>query len=66
MELGLVSKKAKSICTCGHTGDGDFSQHADLFQAGHGACLVPGCECEQFSWKSFTPEYEAKLESRRN
>jgi len=61
----------KSICTCGHTGDGPKSQHNDgPFNAGHGECLqtrrVPGgtkaCDCPQFTWKAFLPGIEDKLQ----
>jgi len=41
-----------SRCTCGHTGDGPRSQHDDRYAKGHGACLVDGCLCMQFSWAS--------------
>lgn len=51
----------KSVCTCGHTGDGARSQHTGF--GGHGACQatpVDGrneCRCGQFSWKGWTREY---------
>lgn len=46
----------KSICTCGHTGDGAQSQHTGF--GGHGACIFDGGACcGQFSWARWTPEY---------
>lgn len=46
---------AKSICQCGHKGDGDNSEH-DGYN-GHGKCNVKGCNCNRFTWKSFIPEF---------
>jgi hypothetical protein len=51
----------KSICRCRHRGDGSASQHDGVI--GHGACLVPGCGCEKFSWARFINE--AKEEESR-
>ena len=50
--------KPKSICACGHLGDGPYSDHRDLIQPGHGGCKIPGCSCVRFSWKRFTKAYE--------
>ena len=47
----------KSICSCGHTGDGRYTQHKDRIAAGHGACKVKGCECKQFTWVKWHSEY---------
>jgi len=53
-ELRILWKgRPKSICTCGHTGDGPNSQHADRYGLGHGACKVEGCNCKQFTWDKF-------------
>ena len=52
----LLKGKPKSICTCGHTGDGPNSQHADRYGIGHGACTVEGCNCKQFTWDRFIEE----------
>jgi len=58
-----MSPGAKSMCTCGHAGDGDpktaprppvISHHAGPL--GHGYCLVAGCDCEKFTWASSIPE----------
>ncbi len=43
----------RSLCTCGHTGDGPGSQHTDTLTPGHGRCTVRGCACRQFSWSCF-------------
>jgi hypothetical protein len=51
----------KSLCSCGHSGDGAYSQHRDILQRGHGACKVKGCTCELFSWAGFTDMFKAKL-----
>ncbi len=61
-------KGPKSICACGHTGDGPDSQHITEAPSlgslpadgdpnqGHGACTVDGCSCQKFSWKGFIKE----------
>lgn len=46
----------KSLCACGHTGDGEMSCHAGLI--GHGMCLSPACGCAKFTWVGWTPEFE--------
>lgn len=51
---------AKSICTCGHVGDGEFSEHVGL--NGHGSCKF--CDCEKFTWKKFTDDFKKHLDRR--
>lgn len=46
----------KSICKCGHEGDGLGSDHAGL--VGHGHCVVENCTCQKFTWKSWTPAFK--------
>ena len=53
--------RPKSVCRCGHNGDGEGSDHGETFQAGHGACLVVGCVCRRFTWVRFTGNFEAAL-----
>jgi hypothetical protein len=63
----------KSICTCGHTGDGDESEHYDLvfdesgskLQLGRGICNIVGCDCEAFIFSRYTKKYEHFLESNK-
>jgi len=57
----------KSVCTCGHTGDGPFSQHHSNheFSLGHGACRVMNCPCAKFTWKGWTREFELYLFATR-
>jgi hypothetical protein len=52
----------KSLCTCGHTGDGPCGQHGPTYVEGHGGCIVKGCKCRRFTWAAFTPEYQALLD----
>lgn len=63
-------KGGRSVCSCGHLGDGDDSQHLGVgtpFGAGgHGACTVPGCECQKFTWVGWKPEAEAFMKARRD
>ncbi len=47
----------KSICKCGHAGDGGNSEHAGLFAKGHGRCLAAGCDCEKFTWAASTEAF---------
>jgi hypothetical protein len=50
--------KPKSICKCGHTGDGPKSKHEDLrAEDGAGKCKVKGCDCDRFTWKNFTESF---------
>jgi hypothetical protein len=62
----------KSICICGHTGDGENSQHnelytgcpvSDCYRQGKGHCKK--CDCECFTWKSFTKKYQNFLDSQK-
>jgi hypothetical protein len=48
-----------SICACGHTGDGMYSQHSNhgAAQDGHGACIAEGCACLRFRWERFRIPY---------
>lgn len=46
----------KSVCKCGHVGDGERSAHGGI--VGHGPCTVAGCDCAKFSWARFTEEFE--------
>lgn len=58
----------KSVCTCGHTGDGARSQHEGF--GGHGACRATPmdgrneCACGRFSWKGWTREYREFMAAR--
>jgi len=52
----------KSICTCGHTGDGTISQHhSSPFAPGHDECKVKDCVCVKFTWKGWTKEYKERM-----
>jgi hypothetical protein len=53
--------KPRSVCKCGHTGDGLNSEHADRVAEGHGECKVSNCGCFQFTWDGFTPEYMSHM-----
>jgi hypothetical protein len=59
----------RSVCACGHTGDGPDSQHEAgtlSLAEGHGACTVEGCDCDRFAWKAFRPEFQEALDASRN
>lgn len=57
IDLQLFSEiHPKSICYCGHTGDGGNSSHLGAGPAaGHGLCV--DCSCEKFNWRMWTTEY---------
>lgn len=64
-EVGIQFYGPRSRCTCGHVGDGPESNHRDGFQAGHGACIIEGCDCRKFTWDHFLPVFEAWQEAWR-
>jgi hypothetical protein len=43
------------LCTCGHFGGSTPKQncHTGLIEEGHGSCIMEGCECGKFRWKSY-------------
>ena len=50
-----MKTEMKQVCHCGHTGEGDCTQHHDLkriqsqkFRTGLGRCKVLGCNCSSF------------------
>lgn len=49
----------KSVCLCGHTGDGMESQHEDTMSPGHGPCKL--CECRKFTWAKYLPAGEVAV-----
>jgi len=52
----------KSICSCGHPGDGSNSSHAGSI--GHGECLLcPSGRCQRFTWGGFYDSYKNALEA---
>ena len=60
--MSWSDRNPKSICACGHTGDGGRSQHKDTLQLGHGRCLSAGCNCQQFTWSGWTERAKLELE----
>jgi hypothetical protein len=53
----------KSVCKCGHTGDGNESSHLGrLVDNGHGKCML--CPCQQFTWKKFLPAFQEFLDAK--
>lgn len=49
----------RSVCKCGHLGDGPDSLHGGSI--GHRACIAAGCDCKVFTWMCFTKEFESFL-----
>lgn len=60
---GIAFTNPKSVCTCGHRGDGCASDHAGVL--GHGRCLYAGCKCTKFTWKRWTHEFERYIRKTR-
>ena len=58
----------KSICQCGHLGDGEGGDHEDgIFLKGHGRCKI--CDCSMFQWKRFVSSFEeliGKVQGKAN
>lgn len=53
----------KSVCSCGHTGDGPLSAHHNDLEFGHGGCLRRGCDCERFVFSGWTTEFQRVLDA---
>lgn len=53
--MAYSAMEPKSLCTCGHAGDGARSEHTGF--GGHGACIIGDCACGQFSWSRWAPAY---------
>jgi hypothetical protein len=53
---GKIFVGAKALCKCGHTGDGENSQHEGN-PHGTGKCSVLGCVCEKFEFLQQTKKY---------
>lgn len=49
---------AKSVCQCGHLGDGADSDHGGLI--GHGPCSQ--CACAKFTWKRWAADLQIVLD----
>lgn len=49
----------RSVCECGHEGDGYPSDHGEGVGGGpgHGPCWVEGCSCKQFTFRGFTRDF---------
>lgn len=54
----------KSVCKCGHTGDGKDSNHGSMgyWADGHGACHVPHCACVKFTWVGWTELFKRYID----
>lgn len=64
-------KGPRALCRCGHTGDGQGSEHRTLgdervtgapvaLLEGKGACAVEDCNCSRFTWVRFVNGYPPK------
>jgi hypothetical protein len=59
MVFSLSYGKPKSMCRCGHTGDGFGGSHGGF--DGHGACLAGNCRCRKFTWVRWTKPFQKLL-----
>ena len=58
-EIAMTWNRPRSVCACGHSGDGPLSEH---LESGHGACKVQGCDCQKFTWARFMSDFEAAIQ----
>ena len=49
LEMRGRTRILDELCKCGCY----RSQHSDVFDLGHGACLQTQCDCRQFTWDGF-------------
>lgn len=63
-EVSMRYQGPRSICKCGHTGDGVDSEHDSIiheevseWEPGCGECNI--CGCRGFKWVAFTDEFIA-------
>lgn len=69
MSNALKWNAPKSMCRCGHSGDGENSQHGPstnvhgtVLAEGHGPCKH--CDCTKFTWADFTPAFARYYQER--
>jgi hypothetical protein len=63
-EVSARFKGSKSICQCGHDGDGTGGGwHAG--PRGHGACSAHGCDCQKFTWAMYTRAFNDAVTAAR-
>ena len=58
-EICAAWRGPRSICRCGHSGDGEHSHHEG--SQGLGKCTARGCGCDQFLWDHFVAALEDQL-----
>lgn len=51
----------KSICECGHLGDGPGAEHGGII--GRGACTAKRCGCGKFIWAACAKMLAAALKA---
>ena len=62
-------KEPKSVCRCGHLGDGEWSPHEDQIHGGytlaqgHGRCR--SCACDKFTWVRWIPKFAELVDLRK-
>lgn len=54
----------RSVCSCGHTGDGPDSEHVASITDGHGPCKM--CNCPGFCWDTWSKAFEAYLDNAKS
>lgn len=64
MQFGMEwsEKRPKSICVCGHSGDGANSDHHGA-ERGHANCGIAGCACRKFVWREFTTPFKIAMDA---
>lgn len=74
LNVSMTYKGPKSVCACGHAGDGQgvardaAGGHAVPLHAGtigHGACMYAKCRCIKFTWARHTDHFTRAIASAR-
>lgn len=67
-EVSAKYKGPRSLCMCGHHGDGvgidsggNVNDHGGFL--GHGYCTYIDCKCDKFTFKNFTPEFQSVVDN---
>jgi hypothetical protein len=63
-DKGKEFKDPRGICQCGHTGNGENSQHWDSPYPGTGACVL--CRCTKYKEEKRTRKYQNFLAAQKN
>ncbi len=65
--VARVYQGPRSMCACGHAGDGTGRGHAGEISLhagalGHGSCVFKGCKCVKCTWSEYLPGFAATID----